>query len=214
MAYGIRHEPLLALVQANRRRGGDPVAIVQGRLCFFERGSPIPEVGTTVEVMIVAPVHPMDAEGNFRDFDRVSAIRVRAVDPARHVLVATDGFEQSGSMCSTTAFGCETDGSRQLVRADAIRGVGRNARELRDCFTLTPGRSGIRYAHNVSPAFYGRSPEDTIPTNVWVDRDERTGRAQRRSRVAGDSPTVRVAGLTRFEDLECASVLRAPRMAA
>lgn len=208
MTYGIKHQPLLATVQANRRKGGAPVAFIDGQLCFFSRDTPVPPVGSTVEVMIVRPIHPMDPENRFRDFDRLTGLEIQVVDPSIHMLVAIDGFEMSGSGCATSAFGCETDGSRPLQRADCYRGVGRDAVRLRDVFTVTPGRSGVQYAGERWTD--GRTVHtDGTPTNVWVERDPRTGKAQRRSRVAGDSPTVRVLGLTRIEDLECASIIAA-----
>jgi hypothetical protein len=210
MTYGTTHQPLTATVQPNRRNPGQVVAFMGAQLCFFERGTPTPKAGATVEVMIVRPLHPRDGDGNV-DFDRLTALEIRVVDHATNMLVATDGFERYGSQCSTTAFGCPTDGSRALERPDGYRGriVRRESDKLRDTFTLTPGRSGIRFADNVN-ARPGdpRSLAQIVPTNVWVERDPRTGRALRRSRVPGDSPTVRVAGLTRIEDLECAALVR------
>jgi hypothetical protein len=209
MTYGTVHEPLLATVAAGRKPG-QVVAFLDGQLCFFERGTPTPRIGETVEVMIVRPIHPRaDLHGcPVVQFDRLVGLEIRIVDRTRHVLVATDGFDRSGSGCATSAFGCPTDGTRVLTRADVYRGVGRDAKRLRDAFTLTPGRSGVVFADNVAPAFHGREWASTTPTNVWVDLDQRTGLAQRRSRVPGDSPTVRVAGLTRVADLECAALVR------
>lgn len=212
MTYGIAHKPLTVVVQGNRRKGGHPVAFLDGQICFFDRREPAPAIGETVEIMIVRPIHPMDREREFYDFDRLSALEIRVVDRTRHMLVAIDGFEMFGSGCAVSAFGCTTDGTRPLERSDVFRGTGRSALVLRDNFTVTPGRSRIRHGGEV----YGQPWTDGIPTNVWVDLDPRTRKAQRRTRVPGDSPTVRVAGLTRVEDLECAHLVRrAPtRMAA
>ena len=209
MTYGTAYQPLLATVAAGRKPG-QVVAFLDGQLCFFERDTPTPRIGDTVEVMIVRPVHPraMLHGCPTTQFDRLVGLEIRIVDRTRHALVATDGFDRSGSGCATSAVGCATDGTRVLTRADVYRGVGRDAKRLRDAFTLTPGRSGVAFADNVSPAFHGREWAATTPTNVWVDIDPRTDLAQRRSRVAGDSPTVRVAGLTRIADLECAALVR------
>lgn len=204
MAYGIKHVPLMATVQANRRPGGKPVAFIDGQLCFFAKGSPVPAIGETVEVMITRPIHPMDAENRFYDFDRVTGLEIQVVDPARHVLVAIDGFEMSGSGCSITAIGCETNGRRPLNQGDIKIGTGPNAVRLRDSFTITPGRTGIRSFGDSNDGGW----TDGIPTNVYADRCERTGLAQRRARVAGDRMTVRTAGLTRIEDLACADALK------
>jgi len=211
MTYGIAHTPLLATVQANRRAGKDNVAMLGAQLCFFERGTPVPAVGETVEVMIVRPIHPMGVGemSAYKDFDRLTGLEIRVVDRTKHQLVAIEGFECSGSMCSTTSFGAVTDGSRPLVRSDVLRGIGRDCRHLRDNFTVTPGRSRIVEADNTNSKFYGREDKVTVPTNVWVDLDPRTGLAQRQPRGG----CVRVAGLTRIEDLECAAIVRRPRLA-
>jgi hypothetical protein len=212
MAYGIQHVALLATIQANRRQGGDPVADLDGQLCFFERGTPVPAIGETVEVMIVRPIHPMDRDNRFRDTDRLTGLEIRVVDRSIHQLVAIDGFECSGSMCSTTAFGAVTDGTRSLERADVLQGIGRGCRSLRDNFSVTPGRSRIVEADNVNSRWNGVADAPTVPTNVWVDLDPRTGLAVRQPRGG----MVRVAGLTRVEDLQCASAVRrrAPLRAA
>lgn len=211
MTHGIKHVPLLATVQANRRAGRDNVAMIGAQLCFFERGSPIPAVGETVEVMIVRPIHPRVVEhgADSIDFDRLVGLEIRVVDRRIHQLVAIDGFECSGDMCSTTAHGAVTDGSRALVRSDIMVGIGRACRDLRDNFTITPGRSRIVEMNNVNPG--PNNPwKDGIPTNVWVELDPRTGRARRQPRGG----CVRVAGLTRIEDLQCADVVRRPSMRA
>jgi hypothetical protein len=206
MAYGIQHVPLMATVQHNRRKGGKPVAFIDGQLCFFAHGTPVPAVGETVEVMIVRPIHPMDAEDRFRDFDKLVGLEIQIVDPLKHLLVAIDGFEMSGSGCAVSALGCETNGRRPLNRGDLYLGSGSGQVRLRDSFTVTPGRTGVRYHGERWDGT--RTWVDGIPTNIWVDRDPKTGKAQRRARVAGDRMTVRAAGLTRIEDLECAELAR------
>jgi hypothetical protein len=51
-------------------------------------------------------------------------------------------------------------------------GIGRYARDLRDNFTITQGRSRIRFADNVNATCADWADwADGIPTNVWVDRN-------------------------------------------
>jgi hypothetical protein len=197
---GIVHKPLLATVAPNRNKPDQVVAFIENQLCFFERDTPVPAVGETVEVMITRPVHPKG--DRFFDFDRLTGLMIQVVDRTRHALVAIGGFECSGSMCSTTAWGAVTDGSRALGRDDIIQGSGPGRRELRDNFTITPGRSRIRFADNVNAKHGEYLP--SIPTNIWVELNNRTGRAERQPRGG----CVRVAGLTRIEDLECAHLVR------
>lgn len=199
--FGIKHQPLLATVAANRNKPGQVVAFIGDQICFFERGTRLPAVGQTVEVMITRPVHPRDDRGYF-NFDRLTGLMIQVVEPNAHALVAIDGFECSGSMCSTTAWGAVTDGDRPLRREDITRGVGHSSNNLRDNFTITPGRSRIRYADNVNPR--GNEWNPSIPTNVWVEINQRTGLPERQPRGG----CVRVAGITRFEDLECAHLIR------
>ena len=197
---GIVHTPLLATVAPNRNKPGQVVAFIENQLCFFEPDSLVPAVGETVEVMITRPVHPKD--DRFFNFDRLTGLMIRVVDRERHALVAIDGFECSGSMCSTTAWGAVTDGSRAIGRDDIIQGTGPSRVQLRDNFMVTPGRSRIRFADNVNA-----KPGECLPsvqTNVWVDLNPRTGRPERQPRGGN----VRVAGLTRIEDLECAALVR------
>lgn len=207
--YGITYRPLVATVQANRRRPGEVVAFLDGQLCFFERGTPMPRAGETVEVMITRPVHPKDDQGYY-DYARLTGLMVQVVDRERHMLVALDGFECSGSMCATSAFGTPTQGLRP-VRRDEVFTPAPRPREKCATFTVTPGRTGVRFADNVNV----RCGEDSAPqiaTNVWVDRDPRTGEAQRQAR--GNGRTVRTAGLTQVADLECAALVRRTAVAA
>src|SRR3546814_16549733 len=85
---------------------------------------------------------------------------------------------------------------------DALPISGPSRVQLRDNFMVTPGRSRIRFADNVNA-----KPGEYLPsvqTNVWVDLNTRTGRPERQARGGN----VRVAGLTRIEDLECAALVR------
>src|SRR3546814_4928830 len=109
---GIVHKPLLATVAPNRNKPGQVVAFIENQLCFFEPDSLVPAVGETVEVMITRPVHPKD--DRFFNFDRLTGLMIRVVDREHHALVAIDGFECSGSMCSTTAWGRSEEHTSEL----------------------------------------------------------------------------------------------------
>lgn len=201
--YGMIHQPLIAKVEASRRQDGGVVAFIREQLCFFERGTPQPKAGDSVEVMITRPVHPYAEEHGWKyiDSSRLTGLNVQVVDRSRHQLVAIDGFTCSGSMCSTTAVGAPTDGHRPLTWHDLYRDSGNRPIALRDTFTITPGRTRILEIDNVN-ARYGEWREGT-PTNVWVEVDPRTMLALRQPRGG----CVRVAGLTRMEDLDCARLI-------
>src|SRR3546814_12503666 len=100
-------------------------------------------------------------------------------------------------MCSTTAWGAVTDGSRAIGRDDIVQGTGPSRVQLRDNFMVTPGRSRIRFADNVNAKTGEYLP--SVQTNVWVDLNTRTGRPERQARGGN----VRAAGLTRIADLQC-----------
>src|SRR3546814_106619 len=101
--------PILA---PTRNKPVQVVAFIEKRPCYFEPDCLVPAVGETVEVMITRPVHPKD--DRFFNVDRLTGLMIRVVDREHHALVAIDGFECSGSMCSTTAWGAVTDGSRAI----------------------------------------------------------------------------------------------------
>ncbi len=201
--FGITHTALLATVEPNRRKPGQVVAFLEGQLCFFEDGTAMPSVGETVEVMITRPVHPRGKDGMIDD-ERLTALRVQVVDPSKHMLVAINGFERSGSMCATLACGTWTDG-KAPVRRDQVWRSDAKRTALRQTYTVTPGRSGIRIADNIGVG-YGEPRAHPVATNVWVERDSATGGAQIQNR--GRNTTVRVAGLTRIDDLGCAGLVR------
>src|SRR3546814_9237990 len=124
--------------------------------------------------MTTRPVHP--THDRFFNFDRLPGLMIRVGDREHHALVAIDGFECSGSMCSTTAWGAVTDGSRAIGRDDIVQGTGPSRVQLRDNFMVTPGRSRIRFADNVNA-----KPGEYLPsvqTNVWVRSEEPTSELQ------------------------------------
>src|SRR3546814_10913672 len=91
-------------------------------------------------------------------------------------------------MCSTTAWGAVTDGSRAIGRDDIVQGTGSSRVQLRDNFMVTPGRSRLRCADNVNA-----KPGEDLPsvlTNVWVDlntrSEEHTSELQSLMRISHD----------------------------
>lgn len=208
MTYGIEYAPLMARVERHKKRPDDVVAFIKvgdrEQLCFFERGTQQPAAGTRVEVMITSPVHPR--KDRYLDFGQLTALRVQVVDLARHVLVAIDGFSQSGSMCRTLASGVITTGFSSINNklADAM------AAPTKGRMTITPGRTGVRYADHNWDSFNKRPLTPIQPTNIWAERNAATGLPVRQPNGG-----VRAIGLTRIEDLESAElVVQTARKAA
>lgn len=208
--YGIVHEPLMARIQPNRRDPSKAIAFLNGQLCFLERDSTVPAMGDVVEVMITRAMYGRHPDGHqyagSMDHGSLRALMVEVVDPARHALVAIDGFECSGSMCRTLANGRVTDGTRPLSSQDiypekphGMSGTDWSALQITQRMWLTPGRCDIFVAENVNARFDKREPTPQRPTNVWVERSilaEKGGCG------------VRVAGLTRIEDGQWARLVR------
>lgn len=219
--YGIMHVPIIVTPVESNRRSGQAVAFIGKQLCFFENEGPQPKIGVPIEVMITRPLHarlgpndngPAPVEVNGRwiygfNWNKLTAVLIRPVEPENHILVAIDGFECSGTMCSTTARGVITDGSRAIpiketyssVRKDRVRGQTRVEETFKSLW-LTPGRSRIREASNVNAGSTWKQPYQPLhPTNVYVERaiyEEKSGCG------------VRVAGLTRVEDCDYARLFR------
>lgn len=201
MPYGIEYQPLIARVEANRNRPNEVVGFItfagREQLCFFERDSEQPKIGSEVEVMITSPVHPRRADSYF-DHDHLVALRVRVVDRSVHVLVGIDGFEMAGSMCRNLATGALTLGFGEMNRTLAMT----MSEVTRGMLNVSPGRTGARFADNVDPRFYGRDYSAPVPTNVWVERNPKNGLP-----VKQPGGVCRAIGLTRIEDLECAHLV-------
>lgn len=190
--FGAIYKPLMARVQANRNNPGKFVAFIGKQICFFERESDLPVAEGQVEVMITRTQCGKHPEGHgwagHTNWADVRGLLVTMVDRQKHMLVAINGFECSGSMCSTTARGIETDGRREYTSEDVWPG---GLRPKPVTMWLTPGRCGVLEVSNVNAAFDKREPKARIPMNVWIERkiyDEKRGCG------------VRVAGLTRPED--------------
>lgn len=202
--YGIVHEPLMARIQPNRRDPSKAIAFIGSQLCFLERDSIVPAMGDVVEVMVTRAMYAMNEFGH-PDHKSLRALMIEVVDPARHMLVAIDGFECSGSMCRTTARGHGTDGSRPLtddeMHPPKLKGETTSAwcERTRGSMWLTPGRCGIVEVGNVNVGFNGQERRTTIPTNVWVSRAEHAEKS---------GCGVRVAGISRIEDGEWARLVR------
>lgn len=219
--YGARHVPLIVTPVESNRRPGQVVAFIGKQLCFFERGSVMPEVGKPIEVMITRPLHarlgPNDTgpvpiqrdDGSMQygiNYNKLTALLIEPVDPQKHLLVAIDGFECSGTMCRTTAHGVVTYGRRPWT-PDEVYPKQRKDRVIRSQSVneptrmwLTPGRSQIREANNVNAGKTWKTPyKELMPTNVYVERAVY-------EEVHGCG--VRVAGLTRVEDCSYARLIR------
>lgn len=202
--YGIVHTPLLARIQANRRDTSKVVAFIGSQICFLERGSAIPAIGTTTEVMITRAMYGQNEFGH-PNYKGLRGLMIEVVDPAKHMLVAIDGFECSGSMCRTTAHGRETDGRRVLTSNDMYppKRPGESTTawcdRTRGSMWLTPGRTDIFVAENVNARFDRREPTPTRPTNVWINRAQFAEKS---------GCGVRVHGLSRIEDGDWARLVR------
>jgi hypothetical protein len=119
------------------KRRDQVVARVGKQLCFFENGTPVPDLGTPVSVMMTRPLYRKVGDGMYRN-DELVAVLIRVVQPD-DVLVWHQGFECAGSMCVTSAH---------------LRYEGRNV-------MLTPGLSGVYVADNVNATF--NAPDTVVP---------------------------------------------------
>lgn len=209
--FGTTYVPLLARIQANRRDPSRVVAFIGPQLCFLDRGVPLPAIGSEIEVMVTQAaygVHPADhAWPGAADRSVLRGLTIRPVDRALHALVAIDGFECAGTMCSTTAHGRETDGSRPLTAEEAYprprKGESREAFRARDAGSmwLTPGRCDVAVADNVNVRHDRSDARPLRPMNVWVERAlvrERSGCG------------VRILGLSSLDDADWSPLVRRP----
>lgn len=216
-SYGIRHVPLIVRPVPSRHIPGQCVAFIGKQRCFFERDGLQPQPGVPIEVMITRPLngkklyqsppgssYPSSPEDPHYVIDRsrLTAVLIQPVETDKHILVAIDGFECSGTMCTTTAQGVITTGQAAwsptqvwpLQRKDKV--IRSRTEPVNDPkrMSLTPGRSGVIVAHNVNAGSTWKQPYQKLtPTNVYVERDiyeEKQGYC------------VRVAGLTRPEDCD------------
>ena len=219
--YGIEHTPLMVTPLRNRRNPKSAIAFIGKQMCFFEKSSPQPEIGVPVEVMLTRPMYhrlkpgepgpePMTLEdGSLRygfNWNSLMAVIIEVVDPTKHLLVAIDGFECSGTMCKTTANGRVTDGKSVMTLSDAHPRKGKNestsdyVERTKGSMWLTPGRSSVVVANNVNAGSTWKVPyKKRIPTNVYVEKsiyEEKSGCG------------VRVAGLTRPEDCDYFKLFR------
>lgn len=202
--YGIVHKPLLARFQANQRDPSKVVAFIGSQICFLERGSAVPAIGTTAEVMITRAMYGQNEFGH-PNYKVLRGLMIEVVESAKHMLVAIDGFECSGSMCRTTAHGRETDGRRAITHEEFYppKRPGESTKTWNDrtrgSMWLTPGRTNIFVAENVNARFDRREPTPTRPTNVWIDRAQYAEKS---------GCGVRVLGLSRIGDGDWARLVR------
>jgi hypothetical protein len=106
------------------------LAFIDGKPAWFPQGTTGIAPGMTLDVMVTGVLHPMDKAGIMKDFNQVKAFFIRQVDPMLDVEVEYDGFECSGSMCSTLSSAREP-GSKNV-------------------FSITPGSVGVYEADNVN----------------------------------------------------------------
>lgn len=221
--YGIKHVPIIITPIESNRRTGQAVAFIGKQLCFFENDAPQPEIGVPIEVMISRPLYgrklyqstPGSTHSSLEsdpqyiiDRCKLTAVLIRPVDPIEHILVAIDGFECSGTMCTTTANGVFTDGRRPwtssevwpTIRKDRVRHSKSESDNEPVRLSLTPGRSQVRVANNVNAGSTWKQPFAPLsPTNVYIEKsifEEKSGYC------------VRVAGLTRPEDCDYYNLFR------
>lgn len=221
--YGIEHKPIIVTPIPSNRKVGQSVAFIGKQLCFFEHDGPQPEVGVPIEVMITRPLYarklyqstPGSTHSSIEsdpqyiiDRCKLTAVLIRPVDPIEHILVAIDGFECSGTMCTTKANGVITHGRSAwtsaevwpTIRKDRVRRSKSESDGEPVRLSLTPGRSQVRVADNVNAGSTWKQPFDPLyPTNVYVEKsifEEKSGWC------------VRVAGLTRPEDCDYYNLFR------
>lgn len=155
------YEPLVVTPRPSNKRAGSVVAFIGKQLCLFDNHEAAPGVNVPVEVMISRVLYGtklQDPENpdstRIRDYGRVSSVILRVVDHEKHVRSWTNGFECSGSMCSTTASG-------------RINGL-----DTRDSVAFhTPGATGVFEADNVNTE-YGWPRVPRRPMWIWVDKTD------------------------------------------
>ncbi|TCU34045.1 hypothetical protein [Rhizobium azibense] len=168
------YEPLMVTPVESNRKPGQVVAFMGRQLCFFENGSPVPQIGAPVEVMITRALYSKKEDG-LKDWNRVFALLLQVVT-SEWTLIEHNGFECSGSMCSTTA---TMIGPKHLI---GDKGVGP---------WLTPGRTMIYEAGNVNAGLTWKQPYvPRRPGKAYINTAEL---------LAGKFP-LRIQGLARVED--------------
>lgn len=177
------HVPLIVVPEESRKKENSIVAFIGRQLAFFERFKseddpsnkknilePVPEVGKPIEVMATRVLYKKTDEGRY-DHQNVLAICLRPV--TGFALIRHNGFECSGSMCSTTAQGYHANGESGPW--------------------LTPGRTGIFEASNVNAgSTWKQKYVARRPGYVWVDKEKY---------IRGHFP-LRAEGVSRIEDTE------------
>lgn len=178
-----KYEPLIVTPVASTKKPGQIVAFIGPQVCFFERNAPIPPLGTPLEVMITRALYSTKQDGQ-RDWTRVFALLLRPVTP-EWTLIEHNGFECSGSMCSTTA---------TMIKANREPGP-----------WLTPGRSQIYEADNVNAGSTWKQPYvPRRPGKAWVSTADLE---------AGKFP-LRIEGLARVADGMYARAVKGAEVAA
>lgn len=145
---------IVTLVANKNPKATSPVlAFIDGKPAWFPQGTVGLAPGMELDVMVTGVLHPMDAAGVMKDFNKVKAFFVRQVDPALDIEVQYDGFECSGSMCSTLS-SARCVGSHEVI-------------------TITPGAVGVYEADNVNVGWKLQDgtvvrPEPILGGRGWV----------------------------------------------
>ena len=188
------YEPLIVVPKASKHKRDSIVAFIEKQLCFFEYQMqnplteqkfdiPTPEIGKPIEVMITRALYHRYPEGHEREgyynFEKgVRALMLCPVDPW-YTPVYHNGFECSGSMCSTTA--SEIDPKNPKFR-------GR---------TLTPGRTGVYEADNVNAGSTWKQRYRALrPGKAFIFKDAR------------NRGVVRIEGIASYKDAEYAKLVK------
>jgi hypothetical protein len=167
------YSPLIVTPVPSKSRPGEVVAHLGRQLCFFEKGNAVPEAGKPVEIMIIRPLYHKNEFGH-PDHMKILALLVRVVTKD-YTLIDHDGFECAGSMCRTTA---RMTGPAEHSRHGSFP-------------WLTPGRTGIFEASNVSAGYTWKVPYTPLrPGKIYVSTEKLK---------SGDFP-LRAEGLARLED--------------
>lgn len=123
------------------------MAIINGYPAWFPFDEQ-PTEGQELEVMITGVAYFKHESGHI-DYSRLKCVFVRAVNPAVDIPIKYEGFECSGSMCSTLSTVKTPDGKS---------------------IAISPGRTGVYEADNVNVGWHGQTRKPLRPGNGWMRR--------------------------------------------
>lgn len=123
------------------------MAIIAGYPAWFPWDEQ-PTEGQDLEVMLTGTAYFKDSHGNF-DYNRLKCLFIRAVNPTVDIPIQYEGFECSGSMCSTLST-VKTDDGKSIA--------------------ISPGRTGVYEADNVNVGWHGQTLKPLRPGAGWMRR--------------------------------------------